>query len=157
MSCEGVGAYEFDTGEFNGKSFDGTRVAYAGEPTKWIVVYVDAPDQEKRDAATAFAKSMLAKMGPIKEVKSAPIKMTVNDSELMAMVDGGKIMTITSKPVLGGDGKNPLSLHNVNNPIYPVIMQAKVVTCDYHDGDKKFTLKDSNSYYNANLNASGTL
>ncbi len=37
----------------------------------------------------------------------------------------------------------------------PVVMQAKTVTCTFHDGGKTFSLKGSNAYNNASMRVNG--
>ena len=72
-----------------------------------------------------------------------------------ATIDGGKIMDLKSQSVMGGDGKTPLTYSNIHDPIHPTVMQGKVVSCTYSDGDHKFELKDSNAYFNHHIVSKG--
>ena len=66
-------------------------------------------------------------------------------------------MQITTMPVLGGDNHTPISIHNIHDQIHPTVMQGKTVTATYHDGDRSFTLKDSNSYFTDHVKSKGKI
>ena len=155
MGCEGVGMFQFDTGSFNGKSISGTKTAYAVAPGEWVIIYIDAPTQAKRDAATAFMKTALAGFGKIEAVKNAKITITGTNGTHTATI--GDFCVLKTKPVIGGDGKTPLTISNIHNPIHPTVMQARTVSCTYNDGGHSFKLEDSNAYYNLKLKSKGSL
>jgi len=93
-------------------------------------------------------------MGP---VKNAPIAITGSGGTYTLSVDGGSVMSLKTVPFPGLDKGKPITYSNINSVMHPVVMQAKTASCSYHDGDKTFTLKDSNAYYNASLRANGVL
>ena len=46
---------------------------------------------------------------------------------------------------------------NINDAVHPVVMQGKTISCTFSDGERSFTLSDSNSYFNDNIKSSGKL
>ena len=155
MGCQGVGLFTFNAGStFNGQSLAGVKTAYAVAPGSWVTVYVDAP-AAKRAAAAAFMKAALAGFGPIESVTNTSISITGSNGAYSGTV--GKVMTIKTVAVLGLDGKTPLTYSNIKDPVHPVIMQGKTVSCTYKDGKHKFDLKDTNAYFNTHITSSGKL
>jgi hypothetical protein len=157
MGCEGVGAFSFDSGTFDGKSLAGVKTAYAVKPGDWVIIYVDAPTERKNATATNFMKTMLKAWGKLQAVKRAKVAVWHSGDMDYATVDGGKIMNLKSKVVKGGDGKTALVYSNINDPVHPTVMQAKTISCTFKDGDRQFTLKDSNAYFNHRIRSSGSL
>ncbi len=157
MGCEGVGAFSIASGRFEGADLSGVKFAYATKPGSWVQCYVDAPTKEKRAAGAALAKSAFKDWGKMGAVKDAKIDITGSAGKYTMMVDGGKIMALTTSPVNGLNKKKPMTYSNINSVLHPVVMQAKTVKCAYHDGDKKFDLKGTNAYYNPTIKANGKL
>ena len=83
--------------------------------------------------------------------------MTGDGSNYTLSVDGGKIMSLATEPVLGADQKTPFSYHNTLMPLSPTILQGKTLTGSYNDGAHSFTLANSNCYFNPQAKASGEL
>jgi hypothetical protein len=156
MSCEGVGAYHFDKGTYGGEDFSGTSFAYSLYIGKEVHIYLDAPDPKKHAALEKFAKAQLAGFGPCKGVHDAKIDINGKDGAYTVKVDGGKIMTCTTEPVLGGDNKTPITHTNTKDALNPTMYQGTVTTCTYKDGDMSITLdKGRNSYFNQHMKSSG--
>jgi hypothetical protein len=155
--CNGVGAMELTGGEFNGVKLAGARLAYAGAPGKWISLYVDSPDDKQREAALAFAKAYYREWGKLKTAKPATIKIKGQDGHFTVTVDDGKIMTLKTEPILGGDGKTPIQIFNTKSGLNSTVSQARTISCEFKDGDQAFELKDSNSYFNSQMNARGSI
>jgi hypothetical protein len=158
MSCEGVGAYQIDKGAYGGEDISGVRFAYSLYIGKEVHIYLDAPDAAKKAAGEKFARAQLAGFGPCKGVHDAKVEITGKDGAYTAKVDGGKIMTLVTEPMLGGDKKTPVVHSNTMDALNPTMYQAAVVSCTYADGDKKITLeKGRNSYFNQKMKSSGKL
>jgi hypothetical protein len=156
MTCKGIGAYQFDQGSYGGQDFSGTRLAYSLYIGEEVQLYIDAPDAHKRAALEAFARAALAPFGPIKGVHDAKVELSGKDGAYTIKVDGGRIMTCTTEPMLGGDHKTPVSHHNTHDLLNPIMYQAVCTSCTYADGAMKIELqKGSNSYFNAHMQASG--
>jgi hypothetical protein len=155
MGCQGVGAFSFTGGSYGGKSLAGINAAYSTKPGDWVVLYIDAPNAAKRATAEAFLRACLGGFGKIEAVKNAKVAVWHKGNMDYATVDGGKIMDLKSQAVMGGDGKTPLMYSNIHDPIHPVVMQGKTISCTYSDGDKKFELKDSNAFFHHHIVSSG--
>jgi len=155
MGCQGVGAFSFTGGSFDGKSLAGTRAAYATKPGEWVVIYVDAPNKAKRSAVEGLMRGALGGFGKIEAVKDGKITIGHKGNMDWAQVDGGKIMDLKSVAVMGGDGKSPLTYSNIHDPLHPVVMQGKTTSGSYSDGDKKFELKDTNAFFNHRISSKG--
>jgi hypothetical protein len=157
MSCEGVGAYQIDKGTYGGEDISGVRFAYSLYIAKEVHIYLDAP-ADKKAAGEKFARAQLAAFGPCKGVHDAKVEITGKDGAYTAKVDGGKIMTLVTEPMLGGDKKTPVVHSNTMDALNPTMYQAAVVSCTYADGEKKITLeKGRNSYFNQKMKSSGKL
>ena len=158
MACKGVGAYQFNTGHYGGLDFSGTRVAYSLYIGEAVVLYIDAPDAHKRAAAERFARAALKGFGPIKAAHTAKVELAGRDGAYTIRVDGGKIMSCTTEPVLGGDHKTAVTHTNTFDALNPVMYQAICTACTYADGDMKVELeKGRNAYFNAHMKSSGKL
>lgn len=157
MGCEGVGAFSFSGGSFDGKSIAGVKAAYATKPGEYVVIYIDAPTAAKHAAAEGLMRATLGGFGKIEAVKSAKVAVWHKGNMDYATVDGGKIMNFKSQSVLGGDGKTPLTYGNIHDPIHPVIMQGKTLSATFSDGSHKFELKDSNAFFQHHIASQGGL
>jgi hypothetical protein len=158
MSCQGVGAYQFDHASYGGEDFSGTKMAYSLHIAKEVRIYLDQPDAKKRAAAEKFCRAMLAGFGPCKGVKDAKIDFGGHDGAYTVKVDGGKTMSLTTEPLLGGDKKTPVVHMNTQDAVNPTMYQGSCVACSYHDGDMKVDLeKGRNSYFNAHMKSEGKI
>ena len=155
MGCEGIGVFDIKKGSFQGKDMSGCRTAYATAPGQYLVLYIDAPTDAKRAAAEGFMKKYFGPFGELKGVHSATIKVTVGAKKQFANVDGGSVMSIESHSVLGMDKMSAMTYSNINSAVHPTVMQSKVVTCSFNDGERSFKLEGSNAYFNPALNSKG--
>jgi hypothetical protein len=156
--CEGVGAVRLrGDSSYNGVSLAGCRIAYATVPTKWVRLYIDAKGEAQLAAAMEFAKAAFAKFGAIEEARAAKVEMGQKDGKYYLRVDGGKVINMTSEPVLGGDGKTALSYNNTKNFFTRTFRQARTINCTFKDGNRQFQHKDTNSYFNETMKNEGKL
>ena len=156
--CEGVGVHHIQTGAYGGADLSGVKIAHAKIVGEWVNLYIDARDEQQRAAAERFGRAAFGKFGPIKEVKAGRIEISGADGRYTMTVDGGKIMTLMTEPLLGGDGKTPLGYTNINNVVNPTVFQGTCVRATYSDGDKKVTVeKGRNSHFNPKLKSSGKI
>lgn len=155
--CEGVGAFSLTGGEYMGAKMAGAKFAYALGAGKWVAIYVQAASAEQRPALVALAKAGLAAFGPVVEVRDAAIVITGDSGAYTMSVDAGKVMTIKTQPMTGGDGKSPLMYSNIFDALHPSVMGGKTVSCSFHDGKRRFELADSNAFFNSALDSSGNL
>ncbi len=154
--CQGVGAIALTSGTYNGVDLGGAKVAFGGLAGNRIYVYVDASESQ-REAATAFAKAIFSPLGKIEAAKNASIDLSGKGGKYTLTVDGGKIMQLTTEPVMGLDKKTPVVHSNVLVRWSPTVMQGKTLKGSFHDGDLSFTLESSNSYFNDHMKSNGKL
>jgi len=155
--CQGVGGMAITSGKYMDVDLAGAKFAYATALGGWLRLYVDAKDAKQQEALTAFTKAAFGPFGKIEEVKKAKVDLRGSAGKYTLTVDGGKIMTATTEPVLGADKKTPFSLTNTLIPVSPTLMQGRTVKGSFNDGGHSFTLADSNSYFNHTAHNSGTL
>lgn len=158
MGCIGVGAFRFTAGKYLDTSLEGCGFAYATEPGSWVRIYVDAKEAKQREAVTALAKAALREFGTCESVKDAKIEIAGADGKYSLNVEEGKVMSLSTEPILGGDGKTPLVYSNIHNPLHPDVMQGKTVACEYKDDKHSFKLeKGDNAYFHTKLKSAGKL
>jgi hypothetical protein len=156
--CEGVGAISLGAGSsYNGVDLSGTKIVYATSIGQWIRFYVDAGDAAKSKAAGEFASAYYAGFGKIETVKDAKVDFAGTGGKYTVQVDGGNTMKFVTEPVLGGDGKTPISHSNTKSSLNPTVMQGRTVSASYKDGERSLTLEGSNSYFNPKMKSSGKL
>jgi len=157
MGCQGVGALELNGGSYMGADLKGAKIAYAGVPGQWVRTYVDAKSDKQREAAMEFAKGYFKDWGTMEASKAAKIDIMGKDGKYTVKVDDGKIFALETEPVLGGDGKTPVTHTNTKSKLSPIFKQAKTMSCTFQDGERKFELKSSNSYFNDKVKSEGML
>lgn len=145
--CQGVGGYSFTKGSYMGTSLAGVKIAYATEPTKWVRLFIQAKPGAQRKAAEAFARATYAGFGPIESVKDGKITLTGKNGTHTLTVDGGRVMSLSTKPILGADKKTAFKYSNINDPIHSSVLQGRTIKGSYDDGEHTFTLSDSNAYF----------
>ena len=155
--CDGVGGMTIASGSYMGTNLAGAKIAYASAPGEWVRLYVDAANPAQQAAANAFAKAAYAPFGPIESVKPAKIGLSGAGGRYTLSVDGGNTMQLSTEPVLGGDNRTPITISNIHDPLHPTVMQGKTVSGTYHDGERSFTLKDSNSYFTPHMRSKGKI
>jgi hypothetical protein len=155
--CNGVGVIVVKSGSFAGGDISGAKIAYAVAPGKWVRGYVDVPDAAKAKAASDFAAKALAGFGKVEFVKPARVSVSGSHGDYTYAVDGGKIMKASTRMVAGGDKHSPIVHTNLIDPLNDRFAQGKTVSGTYHDGERSFTLKGTNSYFNDQLDKTGKL
>jgi len=121
-----------------------------------VNLYLDAPDAKKRAALEKFARAALAGFGPISSVQDGKVEIAGKDGAYTVKVDGGKVMTCTTEPVLGGDKKTPITHTNTQDAINPVMCQGQCLSATCTHGDKKIELsKGRNAYFNQHMKSNG--
>jgi hypothetical protein len=156
-NCQTIGAMLISSGAYQNRDLSGARIAYAAVPGQWIKIYVDGRDREQKDSAAAFARDVLKNYGPVRGVADAKIELMGKGGDFMVTVDEGRTMALTTEPVIGGDGRNPIAYGNTKNPLNPVFYQGRTVRGQYADGDVAFTLKGTNACFNENMMGSGRI
>lgn len=155
MGCEGVGAFSFTRGKFNGADISGVRMAYATAPGDWVVGYVDAPNEAKRKAGAALCKAAFSSWGKMGDVKSSKISIVGSSGKYVLTV--GKIMSLKTEPTIGGDKKSPITYSNINSPMHPIVMQGNTILCTFNDEGHKFEIRGRNAYFNPSIKVKGSL
>ena len=101
-----------------------------------------------------FAKAYYNDWGKIESVREANIAVEGKEGNFTAKVDGGKVMELKTEPVLGGDNKSPIKISNTKSKMNPTFLQGKTISGKFHDGERSFELKNSNSYF-SDVNTKG--
>jgi hypothetical protein len=153
--CQGLGVIAIASGSYMGKDLSGSRIAYATVPGQWVRLYVEPRSRAQTTAVEAYARAVYSAFGKIESIREARVKMAGHDGRYNVTVDGGKVASFTTVPVLGGDNRTPIVHSNVKDPVIHSVMQGKTVAGAYHDGKRSFTLKGTNSYFNNHISSSG--
>jgi hypothetical protein len=157
MECQGVGFMDFKSGKYMGTSLAGAKMAYGVGVGKWVRIYIDAKSPKQYNAVKALSTSVFKGFGPLEGVRKAKISVTGSKGKYTCTADGGSLMALTTKPVIGGDKKTPLVYSNINNPLHSTVMQGKVVGCSFKDGEHEFDLKDTNAFFNPAAKGNGKI
>jgi hypothetical protein len=155
--CQGVGAMRLSSGTYSGTNLAGAKIAYAAVPGTWVRLYVNGKNARQANAAAAFARATFSPMGKIESVRQVPIRITGSGGKYSVAVDNGRVMTFTTAPVIGGDKRTPIAHTNVKNPMVHTFYQGKTLSAAYHDGNRSFDLKGTNSYFNDRVMSSGRI
>lgn len=154
VGCHGMGALSVAKGTYGGRDISGTSVAFAWDSGKWVRIYVDA-SESKRAAAISLIKAALADWGKLLEVRPASIRISATAGNYGFWVDGGRTMTVTVKPVLGGNGL-PVTHTNLSSPLHSTLMQGETVSAGFW-GPNAFELKGTNGFFNMKTVMRGNL
>lgn len=146
MGCQGVGVYVFNKGKYGTTDLAGLKLAYGIQPGEWVTLFIEAKNANQRKAAVEFATTAFKEAGKVLFVRDAKISVTGSKGKYTVTVE--KAFTLKTEPILGGDGKSPISISNVKNPIHPTVFLGKTVQCTYNDGERSFDIQDTNSYFN---------
>lgn len=157
MGCQTIAALSLGDSSCGGIDLTGAKIAYATQPGEWIAIYVDAKDDQQKQAAIRFAKGIFGHYGKVVKVNSAKIEFSGKDGNYTVKVDDGKIMQLTTEPVLGGDNTTPVMHTNTKSKLTPVFMQGRVISGSFNDAERKFELKGSNSYFHTSIKCKGHL
>lgn len=156
--CIGVGAMQFSGGSYDGKDLAGLKAAYAVKPSSWVMIYVQAGNDEQRKAGAAFLSAVYHDWGKLEGVKDAKIDIANDNGNVSVSVDDGKIMSYKTKPILGGDKKTPVVHANWPDTLNSQMKQGSALSASFSDGDHKFTLKEGrNAYFNDEMDSKGDI
>lgn len=152
--CNNIGMLMLTSGTYKGVDLTGVKMLEAGLAGVWARVYVDASDTQ-REAAEALAKAAFSPYGKIEAVKQARLDFSGKDGRYKLTVDGGKIVDMATEPVLGVDEKTPIVLTNVPTAFGSTVMQARTIKASFRDGERAFSLENSNATFNDRVNSEG--
>jgi len=154
--CRVMGAMIISSGNYGDVDLSGVKLAFV-IGGKWVRIYVQAKDLTRSVAAGELGRALLSSYGKVESVRNAQIDLSGSDGNYKLMVDGGKVVLLQTKPVLGADGKTAVTYTNYPDPLLHTIMQAKVVSGSFKEDEHGFSLKGSNSFFNQNWSASGNI
>jgi len=152
--CHNIGVLVLTAGTYKGADLAGAKMVEAGLAGSWTHIFVDATEAQK-EAAFALAKTAFSVYGKIESVKSASIDFSGKDGQYKLAVDSGRVLELTTEPVLGIDQKTPIILSNVPTAFGSTVMQAKSINGKFQDGSRSFQLSNSNATFNDRVNAQG--
>jgi hypothetical protein len=155
MGCQAIGAMSLTSGTFHGVNLAGAKIAVGMTPGHWVRLYVDARNPRQQRAATDFARTAFKDWGKLEGVKHVPVSIAGSGGYYKVSVGGGKIIQLTTKPMLGADKKTAIVYSNMPNPLTTVLKQGRTVSGSFKDGGRSFQLKGSNSFFNDRLNTRG--
>jgi hypothetical protein len=152
--CNNIGLLVLTSGTYKGVDLSGAKMLEAGLAGTWVRVFVDAAEPQ-RDAAIAFARAAFSAYGKIEAVKNASIDFSGKEGQYKLTVNGGRIIEMATEPVIGVDGKTPIVLTNIVTAFGSTVMQARTIRGAFHDGERSFTLENSNATFNDRINSEG--
>jgi len=154
----GAGGYRFDRGTYDGQDISGTALAYSVGPGRKMKIYVDAPDEARRDALSQFAVIALSRVGSSNAPEPAKIRIVEHIGAFRLQVNGGEIIDCDTQPTLGGDGHKPIAYENTRDPLSPTLYQGECVSCKIKlDGGVEQLAKGSEVYFNPELRTRGAI
>lgn len=153
--CHGFGAIHFDRGSFGGRSIAGGSAAFAFDSGKWVRLYIDGP-KANRTAIQQMMTLILKDWGKLDAVQPASVRISHLNGHYRLIVDNGKIARLDVKPVMGGDGRSPVTHRNLTSPMHSILMQGSTVHASFSEG-RPFTLRDTNGFFNLRCTMHGWL
>jgi hypothetical protein len=145
VGCRGVGAMKFYKASYGGADFSGTLAAWAWGPSgEWVRIYVQSP-AKKRAAVIGFMTAALESWGKLVSVKDAAIEIQGANGSYQAMVNDGEVMSLSTKPVLGANGKGVL-ISNLPSPFHSAVTQGQTVRAVFKDGMDPFDLEATSAF-----------
>jgi len=145
--CQVMGAMIISSGSYADFKISNMKIAFAiGD--KWVRIYLQSEDPEQDKVAAEMAEMIFSSYGIVESVSNAEIELSGSNGNYTLTVDQGKVIELKTQSVLGADGKTAVTYTNYPDPLFHTIMQAKVVSGSYNDGDRHFKLEGSNSFFN---------
>ena len=152
--CHVMGAMLITSGSYENSRLADVKIAFAiGD--KWVRIYVQSKDPAQNEVAGEMARAIFSSYGTIESIRSAEIEFSGSNGNYTLKVDGGKVIDLKTQPILGADGKTAVTYTNYPDPLFQRIMQAKIISGTYNDGDHHFTLEGTNSFFNQDWTVSG--
>jgi len=154
--CQLIGAMIISSGTYAGSKLSDVKIAFAiGD--NWVRIYVHSKDSAQNKIAGELGRKFLSAYGTVEKIISAEIKIFGSNGNYTLKVDGEKVINLQTQPVLGADEKTAVTYTNYPDPLFQTIMQGKVVSGSYEDGEHHFTLKGTNSFFNQDWVLSGKM
>lgn len=153
--CKGLGGLLIQSGMYQNTDLAGARIAFASLRGQWIKIYVDGRDKDQKVAAGAFAREALKDYGAVRWVRESKVDIIGKDGDYLVTVDDGRLLSLETEPVAGGDGRTALAYGNTRNALSPALFQGKTNKGRYDDGEESFALAGSNAYFNENVLGTG--
>jgi len=154
--CHVMGVMIISSGNYHGKKLSGGKIAFA-VADKWVRIYLQTSDKDQFEIISTMCREMFAEYGTIESIRNADVKLTGNDGNYTLSVDNGQVILLKTKPILGADGKTAVTYTNYPDPLFHTIMQGRVESGSYNDGEHHFTLENSNSFFNQEWQISGRM
>lgn len=154
--CHVMGAMMITSGSYDNFKLSDVIIAFAiGD--KWVRIYVQSKDPAQNEVASDMVRAIFGSYGAIESIRSAEIELSGSNGNYTLKVDGGKVIYLKTQPILGADGKTAITYMNYPDPLFQTIMQAKVISGTYNDGDHHFTLEGTNSFFNQDWTVFGKI
>ena len=146
--CHALGAYRIDRGTYGSRDLAGIALAFVSAPSGDLFVYVDGPTSAKRKSAGVLAKALWREgFGKWNMMRETKIALTGRRGSHSLLIDGGKIVSLSTGPVKGGDAKDFVVLSNVFGDPYDKLFQATIKSASFSDKGQKFTLKGTSAFF----------
>lgn len=154
--CQVMGALIISSGNYGDIDLSDTKLAFAFGGG-WVRIFVQSKDSSKAEAVNALGRKLFRSYGKVESTQNTGIDLSGSDGNYTLKVEGGKIMTLTTQPVLGADKRTAVVYTNYPDPLFHTIMQGRVVAGTYNDGQHRVTLEGTNSFFNQKWSASGEI
>ena len=152
--CNAMGAYRISHGTFDGHDISGINLAYViAQPGNLVYLYAECAES-KTDITKRLAFTLFGSYGKTQRLHRAKIRISptaAKPGNYRMTIDSGKIASVQISPVLGGDRKTPVMLHNVYGDPYDDLWQAKTIDGSFNNPGNGFLLKNSNAFYIADM------
>ncbi|MBI5707766.1 MAG: hypothetical protein HZC36_12350 [Armatimonadetes bacterium] len=155
--CDAIGAYSFTKGIYGGKSFTGTRVAFASGGTGWVDLYVDGPDIASRQVAADFMSRALKGWGKVSKPVFASVSLTGFDGNYIVNAAGGALRLFCSPAKKKGVRGIPVFENVFNKNLHRKLYQSVTESASYESGGRKIQLQGTNGFFNPVLKETGKL
>jgi len=154
--CHVMGALIIESGSYENFKLSKAKIAFAmGD--KWVRIYMQTKDAEQNRMAAKLAQAIFSAYGIVESIQNAEIELFGSNGSYSLRVDGGKIIDMKTQPVIGANGKTAVTYTNYPDPLFQTIMQAKVISGNYNDDNRHFTLEGTNSFFNQEWSVSGKI
>jgi hypothetical protein len=152
--CHLMGVLIITSGSYENFKLSDVKIAFA-IADKWVRIYIQTKDPSQNKVAGEMAQAIFGSYGAVESIRKAEIKLSGSNGKYLLKVDGAKVIDLKTEPVLGADGKTAVTYTNYPDSLFETIMQAKVSSGSYNDGDHHFTLEGTNSFFNQNWKTPG--
>lgn len=155
--CDAIGAYAFTKGTFGGRSFSGTKVAFASGGTGWVDIYVDGPDDASKKVAADFMSQALKGWGKVSKPVFATVSLTGFDGNYILNAAGGALQLRCSPARRKGVRGIPVFENLFNKNLHKKLFQSVTEGASYSSGGRAIQLQGTNGFFNPVLKETGKL